>query len=34
MLPQDLDEGVRLWMIAEGWDRRLHQSAWPLRRDD
>jgi uncharacterized iron-regulated membrane protein len=34
MLPQDLDESSRLWIMAEGWDRRIHQSDWPLRRSD
>jgi hypothetical protein len=34
MLPQDLDESSRLWIMAEGWDRHIHQSEWPIRRSD
>jgi uncharacterized iron-regulated membrane protein len=31
MLPGDLHD-QRLWITAEGWDRRIHQSSWPLRK--
>jgi hypothetical protein len=30
-LPNDFDE-QRLWITAEGWDRRVHQSGWALRK--
>ena len=30
MLPQTLDAQQRLWLVAEGWDRRLHRASWPL----
>ena len=32
VLPGELDAGQRLWLIAEGWDRRIHTSSWALRR--
>jgi uncharacterized iron-regulated membrane protein len=31
MLPDDLG-GQRLWITAEGWDRRVHRSGWVLRK--
>lgn len=34
MLPPALDETQRLWLIAEGWDGRLHQASWPVGRPD
>ena len=30
MLPPTLDAQQRLWLVAEGWDRRLHRASWPL----
>jgi uncharacterized iron-regulated membrane protein len=34
MLPETLDDRQRLWLIAEGWDGRIHQSSWALIRGD
>ncbi len=34
MLPPALDEAQRLWLIAEGWDGRLHQTSWPIGRPE
>jgi uncharacterized iron-regulated membrane protein len=34
VLPQELDAQQRLWLIAEGWDRRLHRSSWVIRKSD
>ncbi len=31
-LPAELDDAQRLWLVAEGWDRRLHQTSWPIGR--
>lgn len=30
MLPATLDDEQRLWLVAEGWDGRLHEAGWPL----
>ena len=30
VLPEALDSQLRLWLIAEGWDRRRHLTSWPL----
>ena len=29
-LPDKMDSETRLWMVAEGWDGRLHQVSWRL----
>jgi uncharacterized iron-regulated membrane protein len=29
-LPETLDRDQRLWLVAEGWDRRRVQASWPL----
>ncbi|MGE0652551.1 MAG: PepSY-associated TM helix domain-containing protein [Alphaproteobacteria bacterium] len=29
-LPADLGPRQRLWLVAEGWDRRIHTSNWPI----
>ena len=33
VLPSTLDPQQRLWVIAEGWDRRRHQASWPVGAD-
>jgi hypothetical protein len=30
MLPEILDDRQRLWLVAEGWDRQIHQTGWRL----
>lgn len=32
-LPDKIESETRLWMIAEGWDGRLHQASWRLFRE-